>query len=469
MKNLIVNTFGTMLLITLMASCEKYLAVNAQSNYVYISTVNDCQLLLDNYNSLNTEAPADQMVSSDEYYVTDASLLTLASQPQEVTFYRWDSNAIRPVNSGTTDWNAVYRKVYVANLALENINKLKKDNNSAELMNVEGQALFHRAFNFWQAAQLYAKPYQKTTAGQEPGVPVRLTPDINETISRGTLQQTYDQIIADLQKAVELLPDTASIVTRPSKAAAYGMLARVYLTMADYPSALQNATFALAINSRLLDYNQLSTTSTTPFTRFNKEVLFHVTSRSSSSILSPGSPSNSTAKIAPDLIDSYAFNDLRKKILFKINTVDAGTYAFTGNYEQVTGTSFFTGIAVDEVYLTRAECYARVGNAGAAMDDMNALLKTRFVNTPTEPYVPATALSTADALSQVLTERKKELVMRGLRWNDLRRLNLDPGTAVTLTRTVNGAIYTLPPNDLRYTLLIPTEVIAAGNVSQNLR
>lgn len=470
MKRSILNIYALLLPFAFITSCQKYLEVDAQSDYVYISSVSDCQALLDDYNGFNTNTPVDQMISSDEYYVTDANLLSLASQPQEVTFYRWDADAIRPVNSGTTDWNATYKKIFVTNLILENVSKLRKDNNSAELNNVEGQALFQRAFNYWQIAQLYAKPFNAATAKQDAGIPIRTTSDINEKISRSTVQTTYDQIISDLKRAVDLMPDTAMISTRGSKVAAYSMLARVYLSMADYPSALDNATKALAIKNTLLDYNQLSTSSTTPFARFNKEVIFHTTSRSSSAILNPGSATSSTAKVTPDLFASYADKDLRKQIMFKINSgVDAGTYRFTGNYDENTGTSFFVGIALDEVYITRAECYARAGNTGAAMADLNALLKTRYINTTASPYVDITASSPAQALSIILTERKKELVMRGLRWTDLRRLNLEPTTAITLTRVANGTTYTLPPNDLRYTLLIPTEVIAGNNITQNPR
>lgn len=468
MKRSMPHIFIVILLLSATTACQKYLDVNAQSDFVYISSISDCQALLDDYNGMNNNSPVEQLISADEYYVTDASLLTIASQPQEVLYYSWDPEAIRPFNSGTTDWNAAYKKIYVANLVLENVEKLRKASNPEAVNNAEGGALFHRAYNLWFLAQLYAKPYQKATAMQDAGVPVRTTSDINETITRGTVENTYGQVISDLKKAAEILPDTALLRTRASKAAAYAMLARVYLSMADYPAALENATLSLAIEHSLLDYNQLSTTSNTPFARFNKEVLFHTVSRSSSSILNPGTGLGGIAKIVPELIASYTEQDLRKQVMFKQNTgADEGTYRFSGNYEEVNGTSLFAGIAVDEMYITRAECYARQGNTTAAMKDLNDLLKTRYTNTT--PYVDRTATTADEALTIILEERKKELMLRGLRWTDLRRLNQTPATAITLTRVLNGVTRTLPPNDLRYTLLIPTEVIAGANVSQNPR
>ncbi len=58
--------------------------------------------------------------------------------------------------------------------------------------------------------------------------------------------------------------------------------------------------------------------------------------------------------------------------------------------------------------------------------------------------------------------------MRGLRWADLKRLNRD-GANITLTRTVNGQVFTLPPNDLRYAIAIPENVIEIGSIQQNPR
>jgi hypothetical protein len=118
------------------------------------------------------------------------------------------------------------------------------------------------------------------------------------------------------------------------------------------------------------------------------------------------------------------------------------------------------------LYLIRAECYARAGNISSAMSDLNTLLKTRWVS---GTYTDMTATTADEALGKVLIERRKELLMRGQRWTDLRRLNKDSRFAVTLQRVINGTTYTLPPNDLRYTLLIPYNVIQISGIQQNPR
>ena len=100
------------------------------------------------------------------------------------------------------------------------------------------------------------------------------------------------------------------------------------------------------------------------------------------------------------------------------------------------------------------------------MADLNALLVSRW---RTGTYVNKTAATAPDALAIVLTERRKGMVMRGTRWSDLRRLNQDVRFAKALSRTVNGRVYTLPPNDPRYTILIPQEAITNSSLPQNRR
>jgi hypothetical protein len=68
-----------------------------------------------------------------------------------------------------------------------------------------------------------------------------------------------------------------------------------------------------------------------------------------------------------------------------------------------------------------------------------------------------------------LLERRKELCFRGLRWQDLRRLNKEPEYAKTLTRKIDGITYTLPPNDPKYVFPIPPNVIALSGMQQNPR
>ena len=454
---------GLLLLLLLLTSCEKFVDIKQSTTQRLTESVNDAQLILNNYSQMNVNYPADGELSADNYYLNDPGFVSLTNQTDR-DLYVWSLTAIRDGGQ----WLAPYSVIYYSNLALETADKFKGTTDLSNFQNVRGQALFFRANCFWQLAQIYCKPYSVMGASSDPGVPLRITSDINEKSDRGTLQQTYEKIISDLQEAAVLLPNINGVSSRPNKAAAYALLARVYLSMENYPLALSNANAALEINSQLLDYNTLSLTSATPFARFNKEVLFHSVMVSLPP-LNPGSATNNIAKIEPSLYASYNNNDLRKQLFFKANSgTDVGSFRFSGNYDSSTSAALFNGLAVDELFLIRAECYARAGSIVEALSDLNTLLRTRWI---TGTYNNVTALNAEEALMKILVERRKELIMRGQRWTDLRRLNKDNRFAVTLTRTVNGTTYNLRPNDARYTLLIPEIVISnSGNsIYQNNR
>ena len=366
-------------------------------------------------------------------------------------------------------WVNSYNKIYHANLVLETVQALEGKDPVSVLNPIKGSALFLRAYAFWNLVQLYAKPYT-ATAQQEPGLPVHRKSDINDTPGRGTLKETYDSIISDLKEATDLLSPTSTIASRPNRAAAYAMLARVYLSMEDYPNALISANAALAIKNSLIDFNTLDKQSFAPFKRFNNEVLFHSTIFYQNGTLEPGYGYEDLAIISPEIIAGYADNDLRKVVYVKENLDvpnPSGTFRFVGNYEGAVGSAkLFNGLAVDELFLISAECNARAGNVPAAMQALNTLLRTRWIS---GTFVNIAAANSKEALSIILAERRKELLMRGLRWTDLRRLNHEPEFAKVLSRKGGTVTYTLPPNDARYTLLIPQEVITNSKLTQNNR
>ncbi|MEI9809089.1 MAG: RagB/SusD family nutrient uptake outer membrane protein [Bacteroidota bacterium] len=162
------------------------------------------------------------------------------------------------------------------------------------------------------------------------------------------------------------------------------------------------------------------------------------------------------------LYNSYSINDKRKDVFFKSIS---GRIAFTGSYY---GSSFFDGLAIDELYLIRAECNARKNNTALALQDLNALLVKRW---KTGQFIPIIANDATDALDKIIAERRKELCFRGIRWTDLRRLNKDSQFAKTITHGLLGTstIYTLLSNDNKYVWPIPSSEVMYSNIPQNPR
>ena len=430
-------------------SCKKYLAVRPDKTQVVPATAQDLQALLDNVALMNRNFPSYGEAATDEYYFTQADYNALAIA-QDKTLYTWQSTGV--VVDG--QWQGAYQVVYYANQVLESAAALS----AAQAAPLKGAALFFRGYAFLQITSLFSKPYDPLTAATDPGIPIRLSPDFNAVSIRGTNQQTYSQILSDLKQSITLLPVTSSYPSRPNRVAAYAAISRTLLSMGEYDQAALYADSCLSFQPPLINFNSLSTTAANPFARFNPETIFYALSVGSS-LLVP-----SKAKIDSSLFASYAVNDLRKTIYFKSN--GNGSYAFKGNYDGAQSSVIFSGLTSDEVWLTSAECYARAGNTSAALSALNTLLVTRWKK---GTFLPFTAPDSQTALSLILTERKKELVYRGTRWTDLRRLNRETAFATTLKRTLGQQVYQLPPGDPRYAFLIPQEVITLSGIAQNAR
>src|SRR5690606_239400 len=172
------------------------------------------------------------------------------------------------------------------------------------------------------------------------------------------------------------------------------------------------------------------------------------------------------ARIDSVLYGEYADNDLRRAAYFQQNTDNSHSFkgSYTGEGNSVRSALLFSGLATDEVYLMKAEALVRLGKEAEAIQVLNALLANRYA-VGWHPY----QLEDVDnrLLELILKEREKSLPFRaGIRWSDLRRLNTDERFAKTLVRKLDGETYTLPPNDPRYTFLIPTEIVQLTGIPQ---
>jgi tetratricopeptide (TPR) repeat protein len=435
--------------VTLLVACKKYLDAKPDQKLSTPDTIEDLQALLDN-GDLYT-ALMESNTATDEYYVTNADWLSSPQIHQES--YVWNLQATTDFVANH-DWTYAYKSIFAANSVLDNLERVSVENQQ-KWNNVKGSALFIRAHNFYMLAQIYAKQYDANTGTTDLGIPLRLTSDFNKPSVRASVQQMYDQILEDLKSALPLLPDVPQFATRPSRAATFALLARVNLTMGNFTECKMYSDSCLNLYNFLYDYkdNTLNLSASAPFPALNKEVIYHAWDRRSLN-------TNSTAKIDSNLYASFQSNDLRKTGFFSKNS--DGSFRFKGTYAGNVS-RLFCGIATDEIYLMRAECYARLGNTTDAIKDLNALLSKRYNAT----FVPVTATSSNAALVQILNERKKELIYRCLRWTDLRRLNKESQFQVTLTRILGSNVYTLPPNDPRYVFLIPQDAIRLSGIQQN--
>jgi len=434
------------------ACSESFLDIKPDKKLVVPSTLDDLQAMLDYFDVHNSNTPGMGELSSDDYYILYDRWNTLTS-PYMKNGYIW----AKEIWEGSTaiDWNNRYQQIFYANYVLEGLEKTNKTDNPDDYDRLKGTALFYRAYANYQLAQEFCAPYDKSASNNGYGIPLRLTSDLNVHTNRATVKETYERIVTDLLEAFNLLSDNDPYKTRPVKVAASALLSRVYLTMQEYDKALTYAETTLSADYKLINFNSLKTSAAYPMERYNSEVIFH-------SQMTQYTPLSSSRLIMDStLFRSYTGNDLRKTAWFKSAS---GNYTFKGSYCGSQQT--FNGLAVDECYLTKAECLARSGSVTEAVNTLNKLLITRY---KTGNYTPLSVTNQQEALTIILRERRKELLFRGIRWTDLRRLNLDASTATTIYRKLNGTVYKLEPNSGNYILPIADDVIRLSNIPQNIR
>lgn len=439
-----------------------FLDVKKDARVTAPDDVADFQEILDNASKMNNNSSHQlALIGSDEYFLRSHSLAGISVAVQR-NAHTWAADVFE--GGSSADWNNAYERILHANIVLEGLAKVEQGTDPQERANVRGSALFFRALNHYQLAQQFCVPFVENSADTDFGLPLRISADVTQRSERSSVRETYTKIIADLEAAADLLPEIPVHIFRPSKAAAYGLLAKTYLLLADYRQAAEYANRCLAINGRLSDFNVLDETAEFSFVFdygvSNPEIIFYCY-HTLPAIISGGN----NLHIDTTLLAAYEDNDLRKSIYFRPYSDALGHIMFKGSYTGTANTAF-TGIATDEIYLIRAECRARLGEDELALADLNRLLEHRMDR---GSFLAIDGLESVGLLDRIIMEWHREMVFRGNRWELLRRLNSEPRYSRTLQRHLDGVDFLLPPGDPRYTWPIPDEVVRLSGIQQNPR
>ncbi|SEM17376.1 SusD family protein [bacterium A37T11] len=437
----------------LLVSCDQFLSKKSDQQLVTPDNLPALQALLDHTGNITANFCSAGEVSADDYYLKPEGYNYMVEDIQRM--YRWEPNYVFSTET-TNDWMLSYQTVYICNAilkALEDIPEIPVNKSNRDF--IKGQALVHRGFHFLDAAWVWCKSYDAQTAQTDMGLPLRLDPDFNLPSVRSTVQETYDQLIGDLKASIPLLPINSINAYRASKPMAYALLARAYLSMRQYENAYTFADSCLQLRQGLVDFNTLDVAVPNSLPTLNVEVIFNGLFYNSAIYKDYG-------RIPQDLVNSYQSGDLRRAIYFSQDPTD-GSFVFKGNF---TGDySQLCGPTVGEMLIIRSECAARLGNTASAITDLNFLLKNRW-----DPvaFLPISGLQGDALVQKILVERRKELLMRDLRWMDIRRLNAD-GAGISLSREVEGIVYHLEAGSPKFILPIPEAVIDQSGMPQNPR
>lgn len=128
-------------------------------------------------------------------------------------------------------WSGIYNTIAQANMILNRIEDVNFENESQKDQ-ISGEAKFLRALSYWYAVQFW---------GDVPLVinEIRTPSEAAPEEGRSPVSEVYNQIITDLQEAIEELPSNAADPGRASEGAAKLLLGKTYLLTEDYPNAIE--------------------------------------------------------------------------------------------------------------------------------------------------------------------------------------------------------------------------------------
>jgi tetratricopeptide (TPR) repeat protein len=468
------------------AGCSKsFLEVEPKGKLIAKNT-NDYNLLL-NDPVLYIASPVTHVVMSDElagiepyFSIAGSGIATLADKKA----FEWQADIYLPGET-QSEMGILVRQLYDYNKIINEVMD-SKNGTEAEKKTVRAEALAGRAYTFFSLINYYSKPYNAATAATDPGVPMIVTAEATRnSFTRGTVQEAYDRIIADLETAIPDLPSNLISRIRMCKAAGQALLGKVYMFMGKFDKAaplLDDAMAGLSnasIEAGLFDYN----------TQFQPGGVFFP----SNPFTGPAAPDPGNTDIqvlylkrylnlykyflsgivlSPETVQLFGSTDMRKN--FHGPGAFGSPSSYPLNMKRVYG-PFYTnlGISIPDIYLLSAECRSRLNRLDEAVELLEQFRKKRMP--ASDAAVPAAIASDQLALTRfILEERIREFAMDGYRWFDMRRLSVDPDHKSTIRYAhkvydaAGNIVATSTLSTERLTLRLPLNIMEANpNLPQN--
>lgn len=378
-----------------------------------------------------------------------------------------------------------YENILACNTIIENEETMIGSDSERNYCVAQAYAL--RAFNYFCLVNLYGLPYNKATAATDMGVAIRLNSEVTrEEFTRSTVQQVYEQINKDLDRAIELFGKSTEDenIFQMSLKAALLLKTRVALYTENYDDAITYGEKLHAIGLTLDNIGKLapeemitganSKAKYSFIRKSNPEIIFNFGGTPddphkyiSSFIAYMDGPSFATSQTdADDLFNQYEEGDHRQYSFFMQDfTSSDGTmlkYIHTPmKYSTLESEGCYKeAFRSAELFVNLAEAYVRKGgaeNEAKAISLLNELRKSRFNADAYTEKTDADFNSSDDLLKFTLQERRRELCFDEMhRWFDLRRLGM-PRIVHKYRSAPNAAeeTYVLEQGDKNYTLALP--------------
>ncbi|MGF7080393.1 RagB/SusD family nutrient uptake outer membrane protein [Mucilaginibacter sp. UYCu711] len=430
-KQTIKAIFGILLISLPLWSCKKFVDIKPTTSLLG-------EFIFDNDATVKSALNGVYIKFSSNY---SSAYTEPALYADELT-YAYDKvpelNAYTPdISNGFFD--RYYATIYSANAILEGIGSASKITPATAAL-VKGEALYLRAFSYFQLVNYYGTvPYVTMTDA-----------NISGQVGNTPVATIYQNIIADLKTSAGLLMNAYPVPnrTRINKQAVNALLAKAYLYTKDWVNAASTAD--LVIGSGIYSINN---DLNAVFAATSNETIFQVWNSSGTALgnqfLQYSPTSSVTYPIRPELVNSFAANDLRKGTYIKPGTGPAlATNTYVVSKYKANGAT--AGQPVEypiifrlaEIYLIRAEALAQQATPASIAAGASDLQVIRTRAGLTTPLVISTSTQLLTALAD---ERRKELSFElGNRWFDIKRTDQALAVLQPLKPGIDAHILLLP-------------------------
>jgi hypothetical protein len=292
----------------------------------------------------------------------------------------------------------------------------------AEFDQIMGEAYALRGLVYFDLVRMYGQHYTFTAAGGHPGVPIILESDVTVLPSKNTVGEVYAQAISDLNMGISMMNQTRDGSFMMTDGAAQAILSRIYLYMEDWPmvvsmadAVINSGSYALVEGQAYVDQFEAGASSEAIFEIQNTDTDNRGSDALGRMYTASGYGDYLPAKDLLDLIDPA---DIRMD-MFVVDDNLTGIYASHRVNKWPSRTANVPVIRLSEVYLNRAEAYARNSQDALAQADLDMIRQRGLA---TAPAVTATG---AALLDEIALERRIELGYEGHRIHDLMRNRMD--------------------------------------------
>jgi len=391
--------------------CNKFLDVQPKASIsgenIIIDETSANAALNGVYSALRTYYSVDfQSIA----YLSGDNIQWTGSQSQVQEFINHQVNAENATITST--WKGIYVAINRANQVIKNVEELGNDVIAESVRNrIAGEAHFIRALAYFDLARTWG------------GVPLITQPTLEATdntgIPRSTSEETYAQVLADLELAEQLLPETTNRFQATRKTV-WALKARYYLYNKNWQEAENYATRLINDHANyelLTPYHTFFADGITGTRESVFELFYNANELNPHRGQWQPQQNGGTRQWAPNntfvnLVNDSAIGGSRNALVAKDNQ-----NRWYGNlYYRSPATDPTYVIRIAELYLIRAEARAELGLLEEGQADLNAVRNRAGI-------VNVAAANVTDLLLAIENERRLEFGLEAHRWFDLVRTN----------------------------------------------